>query len=373
MTNFRLFYCIFCLQALPLFSLSQQLWKGFEHLFPPPQNYVVYQTSNPILIDGKADETDWTKADWTASFIDIEGNSKSKPTYTTRVKMLWDKDGLYLLAELEEPHVWAYYQQRDQIVYHENDFEIFIDPDCDSRNYFEFEVNAANTLFDLFLPKPYRDGGNPLLTYDALGFKSAVSIDGTLNNPADRDKKWSVELFIPFSSLKVENVRTPVPACGEVWKIDFSRVEWQTLIVDGKYIKKKDNKTGKFLNENNWVWSATGEINMHVPERWGMIQFSKETIGKGMAQFQMPPDEELRKLLWLTYYKQSEYKRRTGNFAQSLEQISVPEQVQLDSGIKVSLDLKITKSGYLVNLTTGAGAKFRISENGLLEAITTKQ
>lgn len=373
MTDLRLFYCIICFQFLPLIIYSQKLEKEFGHLFIPPQTYVVYQTSEPISIDGKANEPAWSKAGCTAQFIDIEGDLKPKPTYATRLKMLWDKQGLYLFAELEEPDVWAYYQQHDQIVYHENDFEIFIDPDRDSRNYFEFEVNAANTLFDLFLPKPYRDGGNPLLTWDAEGFKSAVSIDGTLNNPADRDKKWNVELFIPFSSLHAENVKTPVPASGEVWKIDFSRVEWQTQIADGKYIKKKDNKTGKFLNENNWVWSATGEINMHVPERWGMIQFSEETIGKGWTKFQMPADEELKKLLWLTYYKQSEYKRRTGDFAQSLEQISVPEQVQLDSGIKVSLDLKITKSGYLVSLTSGAGAQFRINENGLLEAITTKQ
>lgn len=373
MTNFRLFYCIFCLQALPLLSHAQQLWKGFEHLFLPPQNYVVYQTSEPILIDGRADETGWAKAQWTASFIDIEGNSKSKPTYTTQVKMLWDKHGLYLFAEMEEPHIWAYYRQHDQIVYHENDFEIFIDPDRDSQNYFEFEVNAANTLFDLFLPKPYRDGGNPLLTWNALGFKSAVSIDGTLNNPADRDKKWSVELFIPFSSLQAGNVKTSVPANGEVWKIDFSRVEWQTVIVAGKYQKKKDNKTGKFLNENNWVWSATGEINMHVPERWGMIQFSAKTVGEGKEQFQQPVDEELRKLLWLVYYKQAEYKRTTGNYTRSLAQISVPEQVQLDSGIKVSLNLSATESGYLVSLISGAGEQFRINENGLLEAITTKQ
>lgn len=373
MTDFRLFYCIICFQFLPLLTYSQKLGKEFGHLFIPPQTYVVYQTSEPILIDGKADEPAWAKADWTAPFVDIEGDLKPKPSYNTQVKMLWNKQGLYLFAELEEPHVWAYYRQHDQIVYHENDFEIFIDPDRDSRNYFEFEVNAANTLFDLFLPKPYRDGGNPLLSWDAQGFKSAVSIDGTLNNPADRDRKWSVELFIPFASLQAENVKTSVPESGEVWKIDFSRVEWQTLITDSKYIKKKDDKTGKFLSENNWVWNPTGEINMHVPERWGMIQFSAKIVGEGEEKFQTPADEELKKLLWQVYYKQAEQKRTTGNYAQSLAQISVPEKVQLDSGIKVSLNLATTESGYLVTLTSGAGENFRINENGLLEAITTKQ
>ena len=369
MKNIRILYLIACFQALPLLPNAQNLWKGYENLFQPVRNYVVYQPTDPIVIDGKATESSWGKALWSDAFVDIEGSVKPNPTYPTKVKMLWDKHYLYLLAELEEPNIWAYYQQHDQIVYHENDFEVFIDPDCDSYNYFEFELNAANTLFDLFLPKPYRNGGKPLLTWDAKGFKSAVSIDGTINNPNDRDKKWIVEIAIPFESLQSETITTQIPGDGEIWKIDFSRVEWQTSIVDGRYQKKKDETSGKPLNENNWVWNATGEINMHVPERWGMLQFSEKPVNTGKVKFQMPEEEELKKILWLVYYKQNDFRTTNKQFATNLAQLAIPEMINLDSGKKVKLSLSTSGDQFSASLTTDDDQAFTINESGQLEIV----
>jgi hypothetical protein len=120
--------------------------------------------------------------------------------------MLYDNSALYLLAELQEPHLWATYSRHDMIIYHENDFEVFIDPDSDTHNYFEYELNALNTLLDLKMPMPYRNGGKADISWDSKGFQSAVSIDGTLNNGRDRDAKWSVEMKIPFADLGLQQV-----------------------------------------------------------------------------------------------------------------------------------------------------------------------
>ncbi|MEI6139511.1 MAG: carbohydrate-binding family 9-like protein [Mariniphaga sp.] len=272
------FLLAYILCMFPIFTKAQVFNDLYENLFVPTRNYVVNKSVDPIMIDGKADETSWERAQWTDDFIDIEGLRMPKPSLQTRAKMLWDNNYLYILAELEEPNIWCYYITRDQIVFHENDFEIFIDPDCDAENYFEFELNACNTLFDLFLPKPYNKRGIADIGWNAQGFKSAVSIDGTLNNPMDTDKKWTVEVAIPYECLKSKGI-IPVPAEGSVWKIDFSRVEWNTIVVDGKYRKVKDPRTGRFQAENNWVWKAIGKINMHIPEKWGTLQFSN-TIAK---------------------------------------------------------------------------------------------
>jgi hypothetical protein len=354
------------------FSGAQNLWEKHEYLSLPAQHYVVYQTNEKIKIDGIPDESAWELAAWSADFVDIEGSKKPVPEFRTRIKMLWDISCLYILAELEEPHIWAYFEEHDQIVYHENDFEIFLDPDGDTHNYFEFELNAANTLFDLFLTKPYRDGGIPLITWNAPGFTSAVSISGTLNNPADSDKKWTIEMAIPFESLKL-GLKSLVPDDGQIWKANFSRVQWKTDVVDGKYQKRKDKNTGLYLSENNWVWNPTGEINLHVPERWGMLQFSKSVVNSANnGTFVMPQYEALKKHLWLVYYKQQDFKLSNGMFATSLSSLSMQESVSDASGNKANIEMLATEIQFTAMLKTSDGKVFTINEDGLLSELMIK-
>jgi hypothetical protein len=112
-----------------------------------------------LAIDASRANTSGTKsAPWTDDFEDIEGDLRPRPRFRTRAKMLWDDTYFYIGAELQEPHVWATLSQRDTVIYYDNDFEVFIDPDGDSHEYYEFEMNARNTVWDLFLPKPYKDG-----------------------------------------------------------------------------------------------------------------------------------------------------------------------------------------------------------------------
>ena len=124
-----------------------------------PRSYVAHRTAGAIDIDGNLDEPSWQRADWTEPFVDIEGERRPVPSLQTRAKMLWDDEYLYIAADLEEPHVWATIAMRDATIYQENDFEVFIDPDGDTHQYYEFEINALGTEWDLLMIKPYRDGG----------------------------------------------------------------------------------------------------------------------------------------------------------------------------------------------------------------------
>ena len=49
--------------------------------------------------------------------------------------------------------------EKNGVIFHDNDFEVFIDPDGDNHQYYEFEMNALNTIWELTLPRPYRAGG----------------------------------------------------------------------------------------------------------------------------------------------------------------------------------------------------------------------
>lgn len=128
-----------------------------------PLNYVAYKTSEPLVIDGKLNEEDWQNATWTEDFADIEGYHKPKPLHRTRAKILWDDDYLYIGAELEEPHIWATYTEDETVIFHENNFEVFIDPNGDTHNYYELEINALGTKWDLMLVKLSATEGHPLI------------------------------------------------------------------------------------------------------------------------------------------------------------------------------------------------------------------
>ena len=235
---------------------------------PVPRRYVCPRTTAPITIDGKLDEPAWSAAHWTETFVDIQGASHPTPRFTTRAKMLWDDTNFYIAATLEEPHVWATLTKRDEIVFHDNDFEIFIDPDGDRCNYYEIEINPHNTIFDLLLVHTYRDGGPAQHNWDLAGLTSAVNVIGTLNNPADTDVGWIVEFALPWSAL-AEHANTPAPPHdGDTWRVNFSRVEWQHVVVGPRYLKQPDTP------EDNWVWSPQGVIDMHLPEHWGYVTFT---------------------------------------------------------------------------------------------------
>lgn len=232
-----------------------------------PLSYQCNRAASAVTVDGNPSEAAWAKAPWTTDFVDIEGPSRPKPRFRTRAKMLWDDQYLYVLAELEEPDLWATYSRHDMVIFHEHDFEVFLDPDGDGLHYFEFEINALNTGWDLYLPKPYKDGGKADDGWEIPGLKTAVRLVGTLNNPGDKDFGWTVEMAFPWTAFN----RGPRPAVppkpGESWRINFSRVEWKLDVVNGQYRKRPG------LKEDNWVWSPQGVINMHVPEKWGFVEF----------------------------------------------------------------------------------------------------
>ena len=242
------------------------LLAGIARSQPPPKSYTCHRAATPIRIDGRMDESAWRTAAWTADFVDIQGAGHPRPRYRTRAKMLWDDEYFYVAAQLDEPHVWATLTQHDAVIFHDNDFEVFLNPSGDGRNYFEFEINALNTGWDLFLPKPYREGGKADNSWEIPGLRTAVWVDGTLNDPRDSDRGWSVEIAFPWRAFG-SRAAVKRPNAGDQWRINFSRVEWQTRIADGKYVKVPDMK------EDNWVWSPQGLINMHVPDRWGHVAF----------------------------------------------------------------------------------------------------
>lgn len=356
-------YLLLCVCSLS--SVAQPSFRGLEHLFTPPQNYVIGFTPSQPTIDGDITDAMWQKAAWTSLFTDIEGDAKPAPYYQTRAKMLWDKKYLYVAAEMLDDHVWANLRKHDEVVFYDNDFEIFVDPDNNTHQYFELEFNAINTVFDLFLSKPYRAGSGALIGWNAPGLRSAVKIQGTLNNPKDKDKGWTLECAIPLSALSIGNDVT-VPTEGSLWRINFSRVEWDTNVQGGKYVKKK-TADGRVAPENNWVWSPQGVINMHCPERWGYLQFTTKQDCKEFDAFTLPYTEKQTKFLWLVYYRQQEFRAKHKRYASTLEELNVTPTTFVIDGVDNTIEMEAAKHSFSAVITSAKKSVCTINNEGLIE------
>lgn len=282
--------------------------------FAPPV-YQCRRATKPFVLDGNLDKEFWQDADFTDAFVDIEGEKRERPRFLTRAKMLWDDENLYVGAVLEGNEIWGHQTERDCVIFQDNDFEIFIDPDSDTHQYYEYEMNARNTVWDLLLTKTYRDGGKPVNGYDMHGMRSAVQIDGVLNDPSADNRRWMVEVVIPFSAVNecAAEQRSPLP--GEYYRMNFSRVQWKVDVRDNAFVKRCD-ENGGVLPEDNWVWAPTGIVNIHYPELWGFVFFTE-----GEESYEIPQDErdkwELRRL----YYNANCYYDENGCFPDALEAI----------------------------------------------------
>jgi len=298
---------------------SAQVWDSdkWAHMRTiVPKGYVCHYTETPIVIDGKLDDLPWRTAPNTDYFLDIEGDVKPRPRFRTRVKMLWDDTYFYVAADLQEPHVWGTLTEHDAVIFQDNDFEIFIDPDGDNHQYYEIEINALNTEWDLFLKKPYKDTkGAADSGWEIPGLKTAVFVNGTLNDPGDIDRGWSVEFAVPWKVLAEFAHKPAPPKEGDKWRVNFSRVEWRHEVVDGKYRKVKGYR------EDNWVWSPQGIVNMHCPEKWGYVQFTRGR--PGTVKFTPDPTEPARNILHGVYWSQRDYKRIHGRYASTVGELGI--------------------------------------------------
>jgi len=287
----RLFTSVFLAALCALTSCQDRAYApwpremvpGTEHHYPCIKTNVAPKLDGlleePVWVEGVWQQNPWNNAPWSEPFLDIEGPTKPDPRYGTWMKMLWDDENLYVAAYIEEPNLWGTMDKPDMVLFHQNDFEIFIDPDGDLASYYEIEFNILGTIFDLYLDKEYRLGGNAHPEWNCEGIQGVVNQIGKANDSTDVDRSWTVEMKIPFQCLRppktvtgdiAENIRNgDSPSVGEEWRMNFSRVEWQLEKVGTGYVKKPGTK------EDNWVWTPQWAVDMHRLEHWGVVKFTE--------------------------------------------------------------------------------------------------
>ena len=228
--------------------------------------YVCQKAGSNITIDGVLDEPAWKGAHRVPLVNAVDG---SDAAFLTDAAMVWDEENLYVSFTCADPDMWTTKLNRDDPLWEEEVVEVFIDPDGDGADYAELEVNPLNAVVDLRIIQ-LAPSWNSDINWDIAGLGTAVTVEGTVNDPGDEDVGWTVEIGMPWSSLLGISGVTGVPSDGEEWRMNLYRIErprdadWHLL-----------------------AWSPVGRPAFHTPERFGTVRFS--TVPVGLARVYVPP------------------------------------------------------------------------------------
>jgi hypothetical protein len=177
--------------------------------------------SGPIKLDGVLDEPAWKQAPVLSAFSVYWLGRKARTA--TKARLLWDQDNLYFAAEMEDADLYADVKEYNGITWENDVFELFFKPSPKKLGYYEFQVNALNTHLELFLASRGAGGYRRFAPRPPLGMKSAVKLQGTLNNWHDQDKGWTVEGRIPWSAFGDTGGR---PRPGSRWRFALCRYDY---------------------------------------------------------------------------------------------------------------------------------------------------
>lgn len=230
--------------------------------------YTCPRVSPPPVIDGAVDDEVWRSAPPTSAFTRFDANADDGALVRTTARLAWDDDYLYVAFECEDPDVWSDLTDRDADLWEGEVVEVYLDPDGDGENYYEFEVNPRNAVIDLRIPRSIE--GSPqdveaARQWNATGLRSAVRVEGTLDDRDDRDRGWSAELAIPFSALA--DSQTVPPRLGSVWRLQLLRID-----------RSKSLPHPQFS-----AWSATDTF--HNPLRFGRLTFAGDPYADDFSAY----------------------------------------------------------------------------------------
>ncbi len=163
-----------------------------------------FRTTEKIIIDGKATESDWSKAQMIGQFTQFKPQPGTPSTQKTEVKIMYDDDALYIFAICyDKPeHVSEVLSQRDDFNANVDNFQILLDTYNDKQNGFDFGVSSMGVQYD---SKLYFAGENIELN---MVWESAVERN---------EIGWQCEMRIPYSAFRFPKVDV------QNWGVNFFR------------------------------------------------------------------------------------------------------------------------------------------------------
>ena len=176
------------------------------------------------LIDGKLDDAVWNFAIPNSDFLQQEPKAGDKPTFKTEIRILYDKENLYLGIMCYDPEpekIVAREMRRDGNLRGDDNIMLIFDTFNDDRSAYWFGTNPLGMRDDaLLFGFDYRSFNEDW--HGIWDVRAAIV-----------DSGWSAELVFPFSTFKFHEKEE------QIWGFNIQR-----------QIRR--------LNEQN-IWSAVGK------------------------------------------------------------------------------------------------------------------
>jgi hypothetical protein len=212
------------------------------------------RANGPITIDGRADEVAWKNA---VVIEDFNAGWLKRPAMSpTRARLLWDDQGLYFAADMDDGDLYADITEQDGMCWLNDVFELFFKPSIQKPGYYELQVNAAGTKLDMYLPSRGAGGYERFKGGDTFQWRSAVALRGSLNDWQDKDEGWSVEGMIPWDDFAQAGGR---PKVGDGWLFALCRYDYSVA----------------YESPDLSSCAPLTEANFHRYEDYGLLRFVK--------------------------------------------------------------------------------------------------
>jgi hypothetical protein len=219
---------------------------------------MVSRANTPILVDGKLDEAAWKKTE-SRSLDYFYGVEKATDQQHTDFRMLWDDDFLYAFFDCKDQYLTASEKNRDGRPYMDDCAELFLIPAPDSLEmHFGFELNLYKASNDfIYLDNIYQGKKGSVYSYNP-DFEVAVTVGGTINDNADLDTGWTMEIAIPLKLFRGMEMFSPVRS-GNQWAFLALRQE------------RNDPEPKRRLCST--IFPVYGIENVHHARRFGLMEF----------------------------------------------------------------------------------------------------
>jgi hypothetical protein len=164
-----------------------------------------------ITLDGDTDDPGWLRAPGPArTGAYVLPNGKAAIPYS-ETRLVWGDGYLYLALYASDEDIESRADQPDGPVRLDDAFRLVF-----SRPGVEYEIDVSPRA--VIADSIRREGGEWDSTWNS-GSHASKEMDGTVNNPKDRDEEWAIELAIPLESLGLKGEP------GEIIGMSLSRCD----------------------------------------------------------------------------------------------------------------------------------------------------